>query len=168
MKYLFGFSLFLLSSANVFAAEEDHQTIKSVMNAFEQSIIEKDKERFLSLFVSADAPMYGVVSERSMVKRRKLVAEINKKENKNFPVTKHWTSSPEKMMNRIVNSTLQSKEVFSNVRITTDNDIAVVYSDYEYFKGTKKNNWGSESWHMIRTVKGWKIGSIHYSITFPE
>lgn len=168
MKYCFLISAFLFNSFSASATEKDLQSVESVIQAFEQSIVAKDKTRFLSLFVSADAPMFGVVSAKSMVKRRKAVAEINKRDNKNFSVTKYWTSSPQKMITRIVNSNAVNKEVFHNVKVSTDNEVAVVYADYEYFKGDNKLHWGTESWHLIRTLQGWKISSVNYSITFVD
>ena len=166
MKSAIAILVFLLTTTSTLANEQDRDAIKTIIQTFEQSIESKDKEKFLSLFVTPNIPMYGVVSELGMVKRRKAVEEINRRDNKNFTVTKFWTSSPQKMIDRITNSKSMDKEVFSELTIHTDNDIAVVYADYEYFKNDTKVHWGSESWHLIKTLHGWKIGAVNYSITF--
>jgi len=166
MKLIVCMSLFLLGTSHCFASETEYKTIKSVINAFEQSIQAKDKSRFLNLFVDPSSPMMGVVSEESMITRRAAVAKINKEDNKNFVATRFWASTPEKMIDRIASEDVSSREVFDNIKITTDGNIAHVYFDYVYYQDNKKKNWGSESWQMVQTLKGWKISSVSYSITF--
>ena len=151
-----------------FAVQTEYKTIESVIEAFDQSIQSKDRERFLNLFVDPSSTMVAVVSEEGMVVRRAAVEKINKRDNKNFTATRNWTSSPQKMINRIINQKESTREQFDNIKITTDNNIAQVYFDYAYYIDDKKNNWGSESWQLVQTLKGWKISSIVYSITFAK
>jgi hypothetical protein len=166
MKLIVCISLFLISAGNCFASQTEHEAIKSVINSFEQSIQTRDKSRFLNLFVDASSPMIGVVSERSMITRRAAIAKINKEDNKNFVATRFWVTSPNEMIDRIVSDKVSSREDFDNINITSDGNIATVYFDYEYFKDNEKKHWGSESWQMVQTLKGWKISSVNYSITF--
>jgi len=166
MKFIVCMSLFLIGMGQCFANKAEHEAIKSVMNDFEQSIQTKDKSRFLNLFVDVTSPMIGVVSEKSMIKRRAAIEKINKQDNKNFVATRKWEVLPTEMIDRIVSDKASSKEVFKNINITSDGNIAIVYFDYEYYKDNKKKNWGSESWQLVQTLKGWKISSVNYSITF--
>ncbi|WP_286272318.1 hypothetical protein [Thalassotalea hakodatensis] len=166
MKFILFLSLILINTGNSFAAEEKHQSIKSVIHAFEQSIETKDKERFLNLFIDTSAPMFGVVSEKSMVARRAAVEKINREDNKNFVATRTWRVFPNEMIDRIVSEKVNSREKFSNIKIVSDGNIANVYFDYEFYKDNIKKHWGSESWQMVKTLEGWKISSVNYSITF--
>lgn len=168
MKLIVLVSLLLLNTGNCFASQTEHTTIQSVIDAFEHSIKSKDKNQFLSLFVNPDASMVAVVSEEGMVARRAAVEKINREDNKNFVATRTWTSSPNKMINRITSSNVSERESFDNVKVLSDGNIASVYFDYVYYKDDKKQNWGKESWQMVKTLKGWKISSIVYSITFAQ
>ena len=59
-----------------------------------------------------------------------------------------------------------SREEFSNIRILTDRNIATVYFGYVYYNDNKKQNWGSESWQLVQTTKGWKIQAVSFSLNF--
>ena len=168
MKRVICLSLLFLNIGTSFANEQEYKTINDVITAFEQSIETKDKPRFLSLFTNSNAPMVGVVSGESMKLRRAAVERINREDNKNFKVTRTWVTSPEKMIDRIIASKAVSKEVFNNIKVVSDDSIASIYFDYEFFKDDVKKHWGAESWQMVQTMKGWKISSINYSITFLE
>ncbi len=166
MKFIVCMSLCLMNAGNCFANQTDHKAIRLVINAFEQSIQTKDKSRFLNLFLDTSSPMIGVVSEESMIARRAAVEKINKEDNKNFVATRTWTVIPSKMIDRIVSEKVSTREEFNNINIVSEGNIASVYFDYEYYKDDKKKHWGSESWQMVQTLKGWKISSVIYSITF--
>jgi len=166
MKFIVCISIFLISAGNCFASQTNQEAIKSVINAFEQSIQTKDKNRFSDLFLDTSSPMIGVVSEESMITRRAAVEKINKENNKNFKATRTWQLLPTEMIDRIISEEVSSREEFNNINIVSDGNIATVYFDYVYYKGNKKKNWGSESWQMVQTLKGWKISYISYSITF--
>ena len=163
MKVLAPSLLILLNCMPSYAEPIEHQTIESVIEAFEQSIQTKDKARFLNLFVDPESTMIAVVSDAVMDRRRAYVEEINKKDNKNFVATRTWTSTPLKMIDSVASAKHHSRESFDNIKITTDGNIASVYFDYVFYKDDKKNNWGSESWQLVQTVKGWKISSVNYS-----
>jgi len=163
MKLIVCISLFLIGTGNCFANQTEHKGIKAVIHAFEQSIQNKDKSRFLNLFVDVSSPMIAVVSEEGLEVRRALVEKYNKEQNKNMEVTRTWVTSPKEMIDRIVSSDDSSREEFDNINIISDGNIANVYFDYVYYKNNKKLNWGNESWQMVQTVTGWKISSIVFS-----
>lgn len=168
MKLIVLMAFFLMSASTCFANQIEHAKIQSVIDAFEQSIKSKNKNQFLSLFVDPNASMIAVVSEEGMVTRRAAVEKINREDNKNFVATRTWTSSPNKMINRITSSKVNEQESLDNIKILSDGNIATVYFDYVYYKDNKKQNWGKESWQMVQTLEGWKISSIIYSITFSQ
>lgn len=166
MKFILIIFLMLVTVRGGLANQLANDEIEMVINNFEQAIYTKDKSRFLSLFVDGPVQIIGVVSDESMVERRARTEEINKRDNKNFVATRKWTSTPETMINRIIADKSSNREVFSNIKVLTDNNIAMVYFDYEYYIDNKKMHWGSESWQLVQTLEGWKISSISYSITF--
>ena len=168
MKLLVFMSLFLINVGYCFADQTEHptehKTIKSVIDAFKQSIQTKDKNRFLNLFLDPTKPMIAVVSEQGLEYRRALVEKINKEQNKKLVATRTFTLTPIEAIDSNVSRTVNSKEEFSNLRIDSDGNIASIYFDYVYYIGDKRNNWGKESWQLVQTLKGWKISSVVYSV----
>ncbi|GAB2999009.1 nuclear transport factor 2 family protein [Psychrosphaera aestuarii] len=169
MKHLIFIMIFVIFSGTCDANENQNSNeltnIKEVIATFEQSIINKDKDTFLSLFIDPEAPMYGIVSPKTMVLRRAGVAEINKRDNKNFVATRYWTTSAKKLIAMSSNNKGPVEERISNVKIQTDGNIASVFFDYEFYKNNKKVHWGQENMQMIQTNQGWKIASVVYSFT---
>ncbi|MCJ8321066.1 MAG: hypothetical protein MJK12_15610 [Colwellia sp.] len=168
MKLIVCISLFLISASNCFASQTEHQAIKSIINTYQQSTEAKDKARFLTLFVDDSSPVIGVFSEETMKIRRAMVEKINKEDNKSFAVTRTFLTSPTQMMDNIVSEELSTKEKIVNIKIDSDDNIAHVYFDYVFYIDNKKKNWGSQSWQLVKTVTGWKISSITYSLFYPK
>ena len=56
-----------------------------------------------------------------------------------------------------------SEEIFRDIIIDTDGEIASVNFDYSFLLDGKEANWGREMWHMVRTEEGWKIISVIFS-----
>ena len=70
---------------------------------------------------------------------------------------KHFASSPRNFFRSNIKGQGKIDEAISNVRIDTDGDIAQVWFDYSFVNDGYKENWGKESWQMVRTADGWKI-----------
>ena len=164
MKYIVVICIFVFSINHCLAGSSEDQDIKAVIKTFEESIQNKDRELFLGLFLEKGVSWVGVFSEKIMEERIALVKEINKKENKNIEVTRKFLSSPQDFIESIISEEGPSKEEFSNIQIHSDKNIATVYFDYAYYKDNKKQNWGSESWQLVQTTKGWKIQAVSFSI----
>jgi hypothetical protein len=56
------------------------------------------------------------------------------------------------------------EEKFSRVRIETDGTVATVYFDYVFLLDGKPTNDGNETWQLVNTDAGWKIGAMLYSV----
>lgn len=164
MKYILAIFICVFSINHCLASTTENQEIRDVIKAFDESIQSKDRERFLDLFIETGTSWVGVFSEKSMVTRTALIEKINKEDNKNFPVTRKFTSSPKKFIDQIISVDAEPREEFSNIKIYTDNNIATVYFDYIFYSDDKKENWGTESWQLVQTMKGWKIQSVSFSI----
>ena len=56
-----------------------------------------------------------------------------------------------------------TEEVFRDVVIDTDGEIASVNFDYSFLLDGKEAHRGREMWHLVRTEDGWKIISVIWS-----
>jgi hypothetical protein len=55
------------------------------------------------------------------------------------------------------------EEVFRDVVIDTDGEIASVNFDYSMLLNGEEQHWGREMWHLVRTDDGWRIISVIWS-----
>jgi len=157
-------SMFAITALPALAAEpepgSDHAEIRAVIESFRTSIIERDKPRFLALFVQPDLPWQSVLGDSSLTqlkaKRPEAVKARYKPDN-----------NPTAFIDSIVKSEKRSEETFDNIRIDADADVAAVSFDYAFLSDGKKTNWGQESWLLVRTEAGWKITTLAYSINVP-
>lgn len=149
------------------AYDEDKKAISAVVKKFEQAIIDKDKPGFMALFVEENVSWIGVYDEETVEYRRKLIAAMAKE--KQVPLTRLLHSSPSEFIDFIIKSESGNRETFENVRITTDGKVASVYFNYELYDGDYKSHWGDEAWQLVKTMNGWRINSVIFSMTFnPE
>jgi ketosteroid isomerase-like protein len=63
---------------------------------------------------------------------------------------------------------LPIEERFYNVKITQDGDLAWVMFDYEFVGDGKVENYGVETWQMVKRGGQWKIFSVVWSVHIPE
>lgn len=68
----------------------------------------------------------------------------------------------------VKNAKLPIEERFYNVKITQDVDLAWVMFDYEFVGDGKVENYGVETWQMVKRGGQWKIFSVVWSTHFPE
>jgi hypothetical protein len=164
MKYIIVMLTFVLGMNHCLAESSQDQEIRAIITTFDEAIQNKDKALFMSLFIEKGVSWVGVFSEKSMVKRTALINKINKEDNKSFVATRYFLSSPKEFIEYIVSKETASREEFKNIKIHSDNNIATVYFDYVFYDDNKKDNWGSESWQLVQTLKGWKIQAVSFSI----
>lgn len=134
------------------------QEIEHVIETFRKAIIDKDQDTFLKLFLKEDITWSGVTTDASI---ERLYA--TRPDPKLPRPKKSFNSSPRKFIDFIVNDPARLEETFSNVRIDSDGDVAQVWFDYSFISGAHKENWGKESWQMVRTESGWKIAAVVWS-----
>jgi hypothetical protein len=164
MKTIF-YILICVFNINVCLAQAtEKQELLAVVKSFDESIKNKDKERFLDLFIEKGVSWVGVFSEKNMVARTALIEKYNKTNNKSLPISRTFLSSPQEFIEAIVAKEAPSSEEFSNIKIHSDNNVATIYFDYEYYSDNKRENWGAESWQLVQTTKGWKIHAVSFSI----
>jgi ketosteroid isomerase-like protein len=60
------------------------------------------------------------------------------------------------------------EEKFYNVKITQDGHVAWVMFDYEFIKDGKTQNYGVETWQMMKAADSkWKIASVMWTMNRP-
>lgn len=137
----------------------DKQQIEAIVEAFRVAIIDKDPESFMKLFLHEDITWSGVMTDGSLAR---INAEI-KDPNAPRPM-KYFNSKPRKFIERIAKNPARLEETFDTVHIDSDGDVAQVWFDYAFVEDGHKNNWGKESWQMVRTASGWKIAAVIWSM----
>ena len=140
------------------ADSNDKAQIERIIETFRAAIVNKDEEAFLRLFLKEDITWAGVTADSSI---ERLYANRPKPEMKR--PFKFFTSSPRKFIASIVKDSEKIDETISNVRIDSDGDVGQVWFDYSFVRSSYKENWGKESWQMVRTNDGWKIAGVVWS-----
>lgn len=142
----------------------DVAAIQDVVEKFRTSIINRDKATFVSLFHS-DNPEHVVWQSVTDDQRVTRIQKTNPEERK-------ASREPEKSYLTFIDGitgpgSRAREEVFRNVVIDTDGEIASVNFEYSFLVDSKETNWGREMWHLVRTEAGWKIISVIYSVRDP-
>ena len=155
-----------LFSLPAFAAtiEQERESIQKVVETFRVSLIKKDPETFMKLFYSDSIPWIGVTKEADMVREK-----AERKLDPKLPEPQKLSvGSPRKFIQNISKGQEPIEETFDNIRIDTDGEVAQVWFDYRFIRAGYKQNWGKESWHMLKTTDGWKISSVIWSMEFNQ
>lgn len=147
---------FLLLPLCSYSSEEE---IYTIIDAFSLSIKEKDKSKFLSLFVEEGVSWIGVFSEDEHERMTR-----NDGGKGNIP-GKLFHSSPEQFIDWVVGLEGTPREEFDEIRIYTDGEVASLYFDYKFYLNSDLQNWGAESWLLVKTETGWKIQAVNFSYT---
>jgi len=138
------------------AAEPDNPDIRALIESFRTAIIERDKPRFLNLFVSTAVPWQGVLTDDGL-------AELRRRDPKAAKVVYDGKSTPTAFIESVVRSKKSSEEKISNIKIDSDGDVATVAFDYSYLSGDRPVNSGKECWLVVRSGVGWKITTLAFS-----
>ncbi|UNK50577.1 nuclear transport factor 2 family protein [Lysobacter sp. S4-A87] len=139
-------------------AAKGDPAILAVVESFRTSIIEKDRERFLDLFVQRDVPWQSVLDDKSLARIKVQHPEAIKARFKK-------DNNPVAFIDGIVASKNSSEETFSNIKVDSDGEVATVTFDYSFLSNGKPTNSGKECWILVRTEAGWKITTVAYSVT---
>jgi hypothetical protein len=152
---------FLLSFPQWAAAQgspDSRRQIETIIETFRTAIINKDTASFMGLFQREDITWGGVYTDGSVERWN-----ASLKDPKAPRAPKYLPGSPRRFIESIAKARDIRAETFSNVRIDTDGEVAQVWFDYTFMVGDYKNNWGKESWQLVRTDAGWKIAAVVWS-----
>jgi len=147
----------VLGRAHPTATEVQTRQIEAVIEAFRTSIIDKDKPRFVALF------LHDRIAWQS-VKGDDLLLRVRQKQPDATKVGIDRQNNHLSFIDGIVASKNRLEEKFWNTRIDTDGDIASVTFDYSFHSGDRKTNFGKEAWHLVNAGNGWKIVSVIWSV----
>lgn len=151
------YSLILLMAATTAYAQpdglSDKKQIENVLQSFMDCIGKKDTTSFLTLFYEGSVQWVGTMKSASYVS-----------ELKEDPKAKDFFTGNQRSFIRSVSGKDNCAEKFSNIRIHEDGSIAMVAFDYSFWKNGEKQNWGQESWGLIKTKGQWKITSVIFSV----
>lgn len=142
------------------AHASDIAAIRTVVEAFRTSLIQKDKATYMSLFFSDKPEDIGwqfVSEDRRLVHIRKSKPDAIKA--RQIPSNNFIG-----LIDGVVATEEPREETFANVTVDTDGEIASVAFDYTFLANGEKTNWGKEMWQLVRTEQGWKIFSVVYTI----
>lgn len=140
----------------------DTETVEAVVEAFRVAVIDKDKTRFLKLFMDGNTAWQSAVGDANLRKLRKL----RESKPQAVKVRIDPKDNHRSFIDSIVADKARQEEKFRNVRIETDGDIASVWFDYSYHDGDRETNHGKEAWQLLRTDDGWKIISVIWSVNW--
>ncbi|MEN3275548.1 MAG: hypothetical protein V7631_1338 [Massilia sp.] len=155
-----GMSLFLSAPYPARAQDpaDSRRQIEGIIETFHTTIINKDTAGFMQLFLREDITWTAVYTDASVGRYNATLTDPK------APRTpKVQSGSPRKFIESIARAKESRSETFSNVRIDTDGDVAQVWFDYTFMMDDYRNNWGKESWQLIRTEAGWKIAALVWS-----
>lgn len=160
MKPILVCGLLLLANWTSTVKADDRAQIHAVVESFRSAIVDKDAERFEGLFVPGAVTWQAVMSDAALRRVR---------EKRPDAVKLRFDSAhgPRSFIDSIVAAKDQVEEVFGNVRIETDGDIASVVFDYRFMVEGRQTNHGLEAWHLLRSEQGWRIVSVIWSISLP-
>lgn len=137
----------------------DKQQIEGIVDRFRTALINKDKDSFMKLFLHENVTWTGTFTDASLDR-----FQAQRKDPDKPRPPKYFNSSPLKFIEGIAKSPNRREETFDNVRIDSDGDVAQVWFDYAFLVDGYKQNWGKESWQMVRTESGWKIAAVVWSM----
>ena len=141
-------------------ANSDIAAVRQVVESFRTSLINKDKQTYMSLFFSDKPEDIGwqfVSEDTRLVHVRKTKPDAIKA--RQIPGNNFIS-----LIDGAIATKEPREETFSNVSIDTDGEIASVSFDYTFLANGTTTNWGKEMWQLVRTENGWKIFSVVYTI----
>ncbi len=128
--------------------------IKQMLYTLMECLVKKDSIQFYNLFHKDPVLWVGITQKKSHL-------EELKKDN---TVKDNFSDSYKQFYRSIFKNEVEEK--FYNVQIVEDGYIASVIFDYSFWNKKKKQNWGKESWGLIKTNGEWKITSVIFSLEY--
>lgn len=151
---------FCCLSASANGRADDNAQIRSVIEDFRTAIINKDREKFLGLFLHEDVTWQAVMSDARLEQAKQKDPAARK-------AAFDRAQSPANFIDGIAKDLKTNEETFSNILIDSDGDTASVAFDFSYMRDGRITNVGREYWLLARTEMGWKIAAVTYSRNFP-
>lgn len=138
---------------------EDIQAITKVTDDFQSALIKKDVKLLSSLMFSSNTLFNSPASdERIQSVRARYDVNFDGVGASGYPAFAEF----------IAKSSKPIQEKFSNIKITQDGHLAWVIFDYEFLADNIVQNYGVETWQMVKNAGKWKILSVVWSSHLPK
>ncbi|MBV7536650.1 nuclear transport factor 2 family protein [Duganella sp. sic0402] len=138
---------------------EDVAAITAVTEQFQAALKAKDVKALSSLMLNSNILWSSPASDKQ-------VAKLRAEHDPNFDGVRAGGYNDFAWF--IKNAKKDIEERFYNIKITQDGDLAWVMFDYEFVGDGKVENYGVETWQMVKRGGQWKIFSVVWSTHFPE
>lgn len=135
---------------------EDISAITKVTEDFRQALINKDSRQMSALLLNSDILFSSAPNPQQ-------IRNINEKYDANFNgiFSGGFGSFTQFLGSK---DSPSPEEKFYNMKITQDGNSAWIMFDYEFLTNKKMQNYGIESWQLIKTAdEKWKIISVFWS-----
>lgn len=139
--------------------EKDHEAIRQVVAAFKDAIKFKNLPALRSVFYNGDIRWLSSGHPPSRAFAERLSGE---------PVPVVDTRGAHEMLDDPRMKALAFEERFYAPKIVTDGQIATVTFDYDFRVNGQVQNWGAETWQMVKTEDGWRILQLLFSYHLPQ
>lgn len=141
------------------AASQDEKDIQAVIAAFDNAIQTKDIATLSSLFNEGKIEWLATGHPESRALAAKMTGQaVGVVEEQG---AYQFLSDP-----RLKNISL--REEFGPPTIHSDGQLATVTFDYNFQANGAVQNWGIESWQMVKTEQGWKIVHLMFSYNLQQ
>jgi len=107
----------LFTPLSIAEIQQETKTIEQIIKDFDQAIENKDKEKFLSLFVKENVSWIGVTDQKEFADAKDNFQQQQAKNERARQPIKTFSSSPEQFINNISKHVKEPKEVFENIKI---------------------------------------------------
>jgi len=137
------------------ASAEDRAEIEALIARFQQAIASKDKPGMAALFYDQTVVWRASghpASREALARMTGEPAEVVQNEG-----AYDFLDDPQLQA-------ISIEERFYNPVIRSDGQIATVTFDYDFRAQGQIQNWGSESWHLVKTPEGWRILHLLFSV----
>ncbi|MEN2402961.1 nuclear transport factor 2 family protein [Flavobacterium sp. MC2016-06] len=135
---------------------DDKNKIKTIIDVYSKSVIERDSISFYSLFNDGNVVWCAAYRDRTQAKE----LEIKGKQK----AGSNYFSGSYKGFMRGLFKYQATEDKFDNITIIEDGTVASVIMDYSFWANGKMTNWGGKYLNLIKKDGNWKITSVIYSL----
>ena len=138
------------------ATDQDRRAIEQVIAQFKAALSAKDAAALTALFYEGNVVWLASPHPAS----RAFVAE---RTGKPVPVIQNEGAIGLLEQARAANIAIEER--FYAPTINSDGQIATLTFDYDFLANGEVQNWGRESWQLVKTDSGWRILHLLFSYT---
>jgi hypothetical protein len=143
------------SAAQDRVSAEDRAEIEALIERFKQAIVTKDKPGMAALFYNETVVWRASGHPASREALSRMTGE---------PAQVVQNEGAYDFLDDPQLAAISIEERFYNPVIRSDGQIATVTFDYDFRAQGQIQNWGTESWQLVKTPDGWRILHLLFSV----